>query len=86
MANSFLDHPHDGGETYLAHLYRAVKTSALMIVGGCACLLHGLFPFLFVTTSTDTIQRLTEIYAARRALMAKTESGGGTQDPRAPRA
>jgi hypothetical protein len=38
-----------------------------MIVAGMACVLHGLFPFLCVTTGSEAMQRLHAEMAARRA-------------------
>ena len=49
----------------------AGRIGGAMILGGFACLLHGIFPFLFVTTGSETIKTLSETCAARRALMAK---------------
>ena len=55
---SFLDHPASVGETYAQHLRSAWGFSLGMIAGGLACFIHGLLPFLFVTTGSATIRRL----------------------------
>jgi hypothetical protein len=38
-----------------------------MIIAGCACLLHGLFPFLFVTTGSSTVKHLHERMITHRS-------------------
>ena len=56
----FHDHPATVGETYLEHLETASFFGSRMIVAGCACMLHGVFPFLFVTTGSKTVKHLHE--------------------------
>jgi hypothetical protein len=58
MIDLFKAHPATVGETYWQHLWFATQTGMTMIAGGSACFLHGLFPFLFVTTGSRTIRRL----------------------------
>lgn len=54
----FTSHPHSVGESYLEHLLTAASFGGRMLTGGLACLLHGLFPFLFVTTGSNAIRLL----------------------------
>jgi hypothetical protein len=61
VLNLFGGHPASVGETYPRHLSFAFKFGVRMIVGGLACCVHGLFPFLFVTTGGRTVR---ELYAA----------------------
>jgi hypothetical protein len=56
----FTDHPQSVGETYFEHLESATGFGLRMVAAGLACLLHGLFPFLFVTTGSRTIGHLHE--------------------------
>jgi hypothetical protein len=60
MIELFRDHPATIGETYSQHLRFATGTGAMMIVGGCACVIHGLFPFLFTSTGSRTIRALAQ--------------------------
>jgi hypothetical protein len=60
ILRSFSEHPRSVGETYVEHLGSASFFGSRMIVAGCACLLHGLFPFLFVTTGSTTVKHLHE--------------------------
>ncbi len=71
---SFTEHPRAVGETYLEHLRSAARFSAAMIAGGLACLLHGIFPFLFTTTGSSTIRRLHERMVVNRV---RTEAAAG---------
>jgi hypothetical protein len=66
MSNPFTDHPHHVGETYLQHLRFASGFGLKMIGGGLACVIHGLFPFLFTTTGSRTIRGLHDIITAPR--------------------
>jgi len=63
--NIFTAHPHRIGETYLQHMRFALKFGSKMILGGCACLIHAIFPFLFQTTGSRMIQYLQENFSKR---------------------
>ncbi|MBV8976773.1 MAG: hypothetical protein JOZ13_05275 [Alphaproteobacteria bacterium] len=65
--NPFTDHPRGVGESYVEHLQSATGFGGRMIVAGCACLLHGVFPFLFVTTGSTTIRHLHETMITHRS-------------------
>ncbi|MEZ0262808.1 MAG: DUF6356 family protein [Alphaproteobacteria bacterium] len=61
----FIDHPHQGGETYLQHLGFTARTTIELFCIGAALIIHGLLPFLFETTASRGIKRLNEIVTAR---------------------
>jgi hypothetical protein len=63
----FTSHPSTVGETYFEHLESASHFGSRMIAAGFACLLHGIFPFLFVTTGSKTIRHLHETMIAHRS-------------------
>ena len=54
--NPFTQHPHEVGETYGEHFAQAGKSGLRLIGGGIACLIHAVFPFLFVHTASDTVR------------------------------
>lgn len=58
MRGLFTEHPAAVGETYFQHLYHASGFGLRMTLGGVACLLHAVFPFLFVTTGSRAVQQL----------------------------
>lgn len=64
---AFTDHPASVGESYFGHLRQAAGFGLRMIGAGFACLMHGLFPFLCITTGSDAMARLHAEMAARRA-------------------
>jgi hypothetical protein len=74
MLELFRDHPRSVGESYGEHCGFAVRFGATMVAGGLAAILHGLMPFLFVTTGSETVQELNqriEQSRAKAALAAK---------------
>jgi len=54
----FTEHPASVDETYGEHLAQATSFGTRMILGGFACLIHGLLPFLFVKTGSRQIGNL----------------------------
>jgi hypothetical protein len=62
----FTEHPASVGESYLGHLWQATGFGLRMIAAGVACVLHGLLPFLFVTTGSDAMKALHAKMSARR--------------------
>ncbi len=58
IAKAFTEHPASVGETYGDHLVHATGFGVRMVLGGLACMLHGLLPFLFVTTGSEQIETL----------------------------
>ena len=56
--NPFTDHPKEVGETYFQHMRVAARTGLKLAGGALACFVHAIFPFLFVTTGSKTIETL----------------------------
>ena len=54
----FTDHPTSLSESYSEHLVCAFSFATRMIIAGFACLIHSIFPFLFVNTGSSTIESL----------------------------
>jgi uncharacterized integral membrane protein (TIGR00698 family) len=67
MLRAFTQHPATVGESYFEHLGRAWSFAACMMLGGLACLLHGLFPFAFQTSASSRIRVLHERMVTHRA-------------------
>jgi hypothetical protein len=70
LARVFSSHPASVGETYGQHMGMAFGFGARMIVAGCACVLHGLLPFLFVKTGSTAIRALHDDLVAHRRRVA----------------
>ena len=62
----FTEHPASVDETYAEHLVMASGFGVRMILGGFACLIHGLLPFLFVRTGSAQISELHTVMVANR--------------------
>lgn len=71
ISKLFTDHPASVGESYGEHLAMASGFGVRMILGGIACLIHGLLPFLFVKTGSSQIATLhtTMVTNRRRKAM-----------------
>ncbi len=61
------DHLQEVGETYPQHFKKATGFGMAMLVGGMACLVHGLLPNLFVTSGSDRIRRLYDEMVENRS-------------------
>ena len=74
----FNEHPASVDESYGQHMATASYFGVRMVGAGLACLVHAAFPFLFVTTGSDTIRRLHDRMSARRAtaLSPRDEAAG----------
>lgn len=62
----FTKHPASVGESYGEHLAMASGFGIRMILGGCACLIHGLLPFLFVRTGSTQVTALHDVMVENR--------------------
>jgi hypothetical protein len=79
LGTLFSEHPATVGETYGEHLAHASGFGFRMILGGLACLVHGLLPFLFVRTGSATIAALhTSMVTHRRTQPAGAATQPGT--------
>ena len=65
-ARLFTEHPQSVGETYGQHMVHAGHFGLRMIVGGLACLVHSVFPFLFCKTGSRAITELNERMVTKR--------------------
>ena len=66
LSRLFTAHPASVGETYFGHLVQATYFGFRMLIAGIACILHGLFPFLCVSTGSDAMKELNAEMGARR--------------------
>jgi hypothetical protein len=71
----FRDHPASVGESYLEHLRAALGFAARMWLGGAACLVHAVFPFLCTRTGSNCIAELNQrMVENRRRAFARVPS------------
>jgi len=67
LSNLLTEHPASVGETYGQHLLRAWGFALRLLVGGLACLVHGLLPFLCVRTGSRTVIELHDRMVVNRS-------------------
>ena len=72
MLRRFTDHPTSVNETYFEHMAMAFGFGGRMLLGGLACLLHGLFPWLCLTRGSDTIRALHHRMVSHRVVRPVT--------------
>ena len=78
MLDAFTRHPRSVNETYREHMAMAWSFAIPMLLGGLACLVHGIFPFLFETTGSRCVKRLHERLDRRgRHAQAQSAPQGG---------
>ncbi len=70
MPVSFTQHPHQVGETYGQHFVVAAGFGVSMLIGGFACLVHAVLPFLCTSTGSGTIRRLHDRMITHRSRAA----------------
>ena len=66
MKNIFTKHPKEVNETYLEHMWCAIKFSFKLECLAFAAFIHALFPFLCETTASDGIKELNDCMQERR--------------------
>ncbi|HEY3784299.1 MAG TPA: DUF6356 family protein [Steroidobacteraceae bacterium] len=76
IARLFTDHPASVGESYGAHLLRASWFGGRLMLAGGACLVHAVFPFLFVRTGSKAITELHTVMVTGRRASEPTLSEG----------
>lgn len=70
MRELFTSHPSSVGETYLQHQRAAFGFGIRLLIGGLACLAHGVFPFLCQRTGSRLVSDLHDemlVHRGRRA-------------------
>lgn len=73
MEKLFADHPAAVGETYFQHLRMASTFGTRMLLGGLACLIHGLIPGLFEKTGSTQVRHLHDRMVTNRSPSASIE-------------
>jgi len=59
MFKLFTTHPNSVGESYLTHMKTAFKYALSLASLSVVCLIHGIFPFLFTTTTSSKIKKMS---------------------------
>lgn len=64
--NLFTAHPHSIGESYNEHFQFASQAGFKLFLAGLACMIHSVFPFLFITTASDAMHEITAEISKRK--------------------
>ena len=68
--NIFTKHPTEVGETYLEHMFNALRYSLTFLFLFVVAFIHALLPFLFTRTASCVIQEMAEhIKKTRKVLI-----------------
>jgi len=76
----FTRHPASVGESYGEHFQAATGFGLRMLAGAIACLVHAVFPFLFVKTGSGIIRELHDRMVVNRRQQAVEPSVGTALD------
>ena len=60
MTNIFTKHPKEVGETYLEHMFNAVRFSLTFLLLFVVALIHSIFPFLLTKTASCVVQEMAK--------------------------
>ncbi len=66
VVDLFTAHPHSVNETYFQHLRYASVAGLKLIFAGIACVIHSVFPFLFINTASNIMKKISEEMQNRR--------------------
>ena len=58
MINIFTKHPKEVGETYLEHMFNALRYSLTFLFLFVVAFIHAIIPFLFTRTASCVIQEM----------------------------
>ena len=66
MRNPFTKHPKSVNETYLQHMWQAIKFSVRLEWLAFCVFIHAIFPFWCETTASDGVKELNDYMQKRR--------------------
>lgn len=62
----FTQHPLSVGETYSEHFKFASWTGFRLFYAGLACMIHSVFPFIFIHTASNTLEQVNREMQERK--------------------
>ena len=60
MKNIFTEHPEEVGETYLEHMFNALRYSLTFLFLFVVAFIHAILPFLFTRTASCVVQEMAD--------------------------
>lgn len=64
----FLQHPQNVGMTYTEHMKFSFNLSSVFLKASYQAFIHGIFPEIYITSSTDTSKKVTNLLNHRSKL------------------
>ena len=62
----FRNHPNSSGESYTQHLCKSLKYGFILLLLVPVTIIHGMFPFLFETTTSNFLKKIVEDVKERK--------------------
>ena len=69
MYNPFTEHPKKVNETYLEHMWKAIKFSIKLYLLSYKAMTHSIFPFLFEYDTSDGVRKLNTEMQKRKKVV-----------------
>jgi len=66
VKNIFTKHPNEAGETYLEHMFNAMRYSLTFLFLFVIALVHAILPFLFEKTASDIVCEMSSDMECRK--------------------
>ena len=66
VLNLFFKHPNENGLTYLQHFFVSFVLAKTFMIASIFALIHAVFPFMYETSSTDTLKYLNDFIEKHR--------------------
>lgn len=80
IVKAFTEHPASVNETYFQHMRAAGSFSISLFVATLCCAIHAIFPFLFVKTGSNMIEKLYDRMCVNRDKTLKRQEASNTED------
>lgn len=58
---TFFEHPDSVCLTYSEHFNLSIYFSKILLIGSIKSIIHGLIPFLYLTSTSDTVNKIFNI-------------------------
>ena len=66
MKNIFTEHPRSVGESYLVHMFSALRYALTFLVLFFIAFINAILPFLFVRTASDIVCEMSKDMECRK--------------------
>jgi len=64
--NIFTKHPNEVGESYLKHMFNALRYALTFLLLFVIAFIHAILPFLFVRTASDVVCEMSKDMECRK--------------------